>query len=233
MASHAIPTKGVTDREDRRDAGARCFPKVAELPTIAEIVVADAPESWQAVGFSVEEGVARVGSVPIRLAGPDASKGIVEWALRGVSTLELDGLPTTSSAAPPVSGARHPNGVERIDHVVAFSPTLERTVPALEAAGLPLRRLREGPTPGGAMRQAFFRLGEVILEVIEQPPETAMADRPARLWGLAFVVEDIDAALAELGDQAGPIRPAVEPGRRIAPLRRSAGLAIPIAFMTS
>ena len=37
---------------------------------------------------------------------------------------------------------------------------LDRSVRALQAAGLDLRRVREQPTPAGAPRQAFFRLGE-------------------------------------------------------------------------
>jgi uncharacterized glyoxalase superfamily protein PhnB len=48
--------------------------------------------------------------------------------------------------------------VVAIDHVVAMSPALDRTVRALQAAGLELRRIREQPTPAGAPRQAFFRL---------------------------------------------------------------------------
>ena len=35
-----------------------------------------------------------------------------------------------------------------------------------------------------------------------------------------------------LGERAGEVRDAVQPGRRIATLRRSAGLAIPVALMT-
>jgi hypothetical protein len=31
---------------------------------------------------------------------------------------------------------------------------------------------------------------------------------------------------------AGSVRPAVQPGRRIATLRRSAGLAVPVALMS-
>ena len=95
--------------------------------------------------------------------------------------------------------------------MVAFSPDLERTVAALEAAGLDLRRRREGPTGGGSARQAFFRVGEVILEVVEHPPqarEAGDADAPARLWGLALLAPDIDATARRGGrpDRRGPRR---------------------------
>jgi hypothetical protein len=177
-----------------------------------------------------------VGTVRIRLAGSGAGRGLVRLSLREVGSTELDGLPTTrSTAAPPSTAGRHPNGSLSIDHVVAFSPDLDRTAQALISAGLPLRRVREGPTPGGAMRQAFFRLGEVILEVIEHPegtPARARRDDPARLWGMVFVVESLDECASELGERLGSPRDAVQPGRRIATLRRSAGLSLPVAFIT-
>ena len=123
-----------------------------------------------------------------------------------------------------------------IDHVVAFSPALDRSVHALQAAGLELRRIREEPTPAGAPRQAFFRLGSEILEVIQQPADsvaqTGGPDRPARLWGLALIVADLERTVSALAPHAGTPRAAVQQGRRIATLRRSAGLAIPVALMT-
>ncbi len=120
--------------------------------------------------------------------------------------------------------------------MVAISSDLDRTVAALcEAAGLDLRRIREEPTPAGAPRQAFFRLGEPILEVVQAPAEAIErtgGDRPAFFWGLAFVAPDLDATVASLGDRVGEVRDAVQPGRRIATLRRSAGLSLPVALIT-
>ena len=164
-------------------------------------------------------------------------KGLVGWSLRDVESTELDGLPTTrSDRPPPGEPPAHPNGITAIDHVVAITPDLDRTVAALQVAGLDLRRIREEPTPAGAPRQAFFRLGSVILEVVQQPEEEVEKrggrDRPAFFWGLAFVAPDLDATVAYLGDRVSEIRPAVQPGRRIATLRRSAGLSVPIALMS-
>ena len=72
-------------------------------------------------------------------------------------------------------------------------------------------------------------------EALSDPPpeavERAGGDRPAFFWGLAFAAPDLDATVAGLGDRVGEIRPAVQPGRRIATLRRSAGLAAPVALM--
>jgi catechol 2,3-dioxygenase-like lactoylglutathione lyase family enzyme len=205
--------------------------------TIDELRVADPPEAWAAVGFSVESDACVVGDVRIRLAGGGEGRGLTGWSLRGIEATELDGLATARSDRPPPGDAPpHPNGITALDHVVAIAPDLERTVAALRAAGLDLRRVREEPTPAGAPRQAFFRLGATILEVVQEPPEAIERgggpDRAAFFWGLAFVAPDLDATVAGLGDRAGEIRDAVQPGRRIATLRRSAGLGVPVALMT-
>jgi len=207
----------------------------AGQPTVDELVVADAPERWTAAGFAVEDGGCEVSTVRIRLAGPGERRGIVSWTVRGLASQELDGLPTAASERPPAAGGPHPNGVRTLDHLVVMSPALDRTVAALEAAGLDLRRIREGETPGGSTRQAFFRMGEVILEVVQAPEGTSVGanpDGPARLWGLAFGVGDMDATAAALGPLLGEPRPAVQEGRTIATLRREAGLGPAIAFMT-
>lgn len=206
-------------------------------PSLDELTVADAPAAWRTCGFEVEGDVCTVGETRIRLA-PDAGggKGLIGWSLRGVESTELDGLATTRSDHPPSAGRpAHPNGVSALDHVVAISSDLDRTVAALLRAGLDLRRVREEPTPAGAPRQAFFRLGEPILEVVQAPAEAIErtgGDRPAFFWGLAFVAPDIEVTVASLGDRVSEVRDAVQPGRRIATLRRSAGLSLPVALIT-
>jgi catechol 2,3-dioxygenase-like lactoylglutathione lyase family enzyme len=204
--------------------------------TLDELTVADAASAWSALGFELEGDVCTVGAVRIRLAGPGAGRGLTGWSLREVETADLDGLRTTKSDRPPPPKApSHPNGIAALDHVVAIAPDLDRTVAVLQGAGLDLRRVREEPTPAGAPRQAFFHLGAAMLEVVQEPAEAterAGGDRPAFFWGLAFVAPDLEATVAGLGDRAGEIRPAVQPGRRIVTLRRSAGLALPVALMT-
>jgi hypothetical protein len=205
--------------------------------TLQAITVADPPEAWRAAGFDQHGRTCRVGSIDVELAGPDAGRGLIDLALSGLRSTELDGLRarTVEEGARPGPAATHPNGVVRIDHVVAFTPDRARTVAALEAAGLDLRRLRDEPTPAGGGPQAFFRLGEAILEVVEtprsgrgaQPPEA-----PARLWGLAFLVDSLDETARVLGERLSEPRDAVQPGRRIATLRREAGLSFGCAFMS-
>jgi hypothetical protein len=217
--------------------GAACEPQHESAPTIDELVLADEPERWGALGFAVADGCCQLGRVRLRLAGREAGRGIVGWSLRAIADTELDGLPTVHSRSPlPLVAPVHPNGVVAIDHVVAMSPALDRSVRALRAAGLDLRRVREQPTPAGAPRQAFFRLGAEILEVVQEPAAVVAqgdgATRPTRLWGLALSSEDLDRTVERIGVHVGSIRPAVQPGRRIATLRRSADLAVPVALMS-
>lgn len=205
--------------------------------TIDELTVADEPEPWAAIGFTLDDRTCVIGDLRIRLAGAGTeARGLTGWSLREVETTELDGLPTaTSEREPPGDHVTHPNGVTAVDHVVAITPALERTVAALEAAGLDLRRVRDEPTPAGAPRQAFFRLGATILEVVQEPDEVVErggVDRPAFLWGLALTAPELDRTVAGLDGHVGAVHPAVQPGRRIATLRRSAGLSVPVALMT-
>jgi hypothetical protein len=116
----------------------------------------------------------------------------------------------------------------RVDHVVVFTPTLGRTIAALEEAGIELRRVREPSEPGPPVHQAFFRLGEVILEVVERPK----GDDAAAFWGITLAVADIDASADLLGDLLGDVHAAVQPGRRIATVRREAGLGVPVALIS-
>jgi len=214
--------------------------------TIAEIVLADEPGSWAACGFAVRGEEMWLGDVRVVLAGREAGRGIVGWSVRGIAHTALDGLPTTiCSASPPTTAESlkdelrhiHPNGVQAIDHVVAMSPNLDRGIEALQAAGLDLRRIRERPTPAGAPRQAFFRLGAVILELVQEPAQVVQgrpegSNGPARFWGLALLTDDIEHTARAFSEHCGEIRPAVQYGRRIATVKRSAGLSLPVALMS-
>ncbi|MGH2834136.1 MAG: VOC family protein [Solirubrobacteraceae bacterium] len=203
--------------------------------SIDTITVADDGRCWAGLGFRVSAERCQLGSVVLDFAGAGQAQGITSWSLRGLASADLDGLPTDASAQPVRNVAElHPNGVSSIDHLVAISTDLDRSVSQLQAAGLDLRRIRELPTPAGAPRQAFFRLGQEILEVIQQPQEIVQAQgasRGLRFWGLALAVSDLEKTVAGLGEKVGPIKPAVQPERRIATLRRQAGLSLPIALI--
>ena len=202
-------------------------------PTIAQLAVGDDIATWEGLGFAIgADGTFRLGATSVRLAGRRAGEGILGWSLRDAATSDVDGLlavPPPATETPPTD---HPNGALSIDHVVVTTPDLPRTFAALEAAGLELRRVREAGTPDRPLNQGFFRLGEVILEVVGPPTPVPGDDGPARFWGLVCVVVDLEACAALLGDRLGRIKDAVQPGRRIATVRREAGASVPLALIT-
>jgi hypothetical protein len=71
-----------------------------------------------------------------------------------------------------------------------------------------------------------------VQEPAQVVAERGGPDRPARLWGLALLAPDLDATVTALAEHVGAVRDAVQPGRRIATLKRSARLAVPVALMS-
>ena len=166
------------------------------------------PEAWARVGFAPGEPI---GGVAVGF-GP-----ALELAVEGLREERPDGLAIVTAGGHPAGHGEHPNGALVIDHVVALTGDMDRTLAALRAAGLELRRERRAPA-----RQAFFNLRTLVLEVVEAP------GRAPALWGLTVVVEDLDALPPPVGEP----RDAVQPGRRIATVPKEARLPAALAFMT-
>ena len=221
---------------------------------LLELAVADDPAGWVAAGFAVDGDLIHLDATVIRLVGrTPETKGIVSWTLAGlaIDNGSLDGLPTATATAaatapattdtPTATGATtpHPNGVTSIDHVVVLTPDLDRTIEALATAGLDLRRIRDTESYGAPMRQAFFKLGPIVLEVVSGAPAndnagtgTPATDAPSAWFGLAVNATDLDALATHLGEGLGAIKVAVQPGRRIATLRhKDLGLSVAVAVM--
>ena len=203
---------------------------VPEAPALAALTVSGDLHAWYTAGFAVDDnGGLQLGSVRIRTAETPGATGIVAWSLTGIEDGVVDGLLTLQATDTPTraTAPAHPNTTTAIDHLVVASPDLDRTTEALLAIGVDLRRVRDA----GRMEQRFFRIGEVVLELIGRPGDTGPG--PAAFWGLALTVADIDAAAALLGEHLGPVADAVQPGRRIATLRHEAvGVPLPVAFLS-
>lgn len=183
---------------------------------------------WRELGFDVsDEGVTMLGEVRIELS-PSAEPGMIaSWALDDArAPASIDGL-ATERADRGGPESEHANGVVGIDHLVVFTPALERTTAALAELGVERRRVREA---GGGVRQGFFIVGDLLVEVVEGTGLEAQA--AARFWGLTVVVADLDRAAALLGERLGAIKDAVQPGRRIATVRREASGGLPLALIT-
>jgi hypothetical protein len=194
---------------------------------IEQLTIGADPIAWDRAGFAIEDDATRVGAVDLHFA---PGEGILGWRLSSAEVAEIDGLPSAATAQSQPREAHHPNGVTQIDHLVVFTPDLGRTTAALEGIGVESRRVREVETDDGPLRQGFFRFGEVILEVVEH---AKVGPGPARFWGITFAVEDLDACADLLGERLGSIRDAVQPGRRIATVRREAGLGLPVALISA
>ena len=192
---------------------------------IERIAIGADPAAWSEAGFDLDGSGSGVGTVQLDFA---AGRGILGWRLDS-GDADIDGLPTAPSSQATSAEGAHPNGVTHIDHLVVLTPDLERTTEALEALGVERRRVREVETGDGTLRQGFFRLGEVILEVVGHPK---VEPGPARFWGITFAVADLDACAELLGERLGSIRDAVQPGRRIATARSGPGLETALAFIT-
>jgi hypothetical protein len=195
---------------------------------VAALRVGGEVERWRELGFEVgSDGVVVAGRIRIELLASARSGRIASWALEGPEVPKsIDGLPT-DTAPRTADDVAHPNGVTGIDHVVVLTPSLERTTEAFAEIGVECRRVRE---PGGDIRQGFFLLGDVLIEVVEGPG--AEADKPATLWGITLIVADIDRAASLLGDKAGEVKDAVQPGRRITTVRKEASGGLPLALIT-
>ncbi len=205
--------------------------------TIDTLQIADDPGRWRDLGFLVDEGgICRLGATTLRLEGADAQNrtGIVCWTLSGSpGSGPVDGLPTVRHAQAPVVAAppppAHPNSAFSLDHIVVGTPDFERTLAAIAGAGMKLRRTRE--TASG-LRQAFFRHGEAILEVVGPRLEASEASvEPARFWGLVANVGDIEHAARIAGPRLGRVHDAVQPGRRIATYSAEANLSVRLALI--
>lgn len=200
------------------------------MASLVSIAVGDPVEGWTRAGFTVVDGRCHVGGMAFDLGiGPG---GVDHWTLDDTDITEFEGIPTRHAALPTASTPVHPNGTIAVDHVVLATPDHARTEAAFAAIGLDCRRVRDVGSADRPMQQRFYRLGPTIAEVVG--PTTPSGDGPATIWGLAFVVDDIDATARwyDAGD-LGRVKDAVQAGRRIATLRHTNfAMSLPIAFMT-
>ena len=209
------------------------------MPALRSLIIGDTTASWIAAGFDVRETHGRahtaIGDISIELVGPDGGRGIVAWRFDDVQLPSddrtIDGVQTLAGDPRLNNHLEHANLVSHLDHVVMFTPDLQRTVAALEGAGFEARRTRDIPGSEPLRQQVFFWAGSTIIELVG--PTEPTGDEPASLWGLAVTCDDLDTAHERLDGCLGTPKPTVQAGRRIATLRtRDLGISTAIAFMT-
>jgi hypothetical protein len=191
------------------------------------LAVADPPERWVALGFEVSDGQTAAGSVSLTLGIAPQGGGITGWTLTGPGgDGDVAGLPTrwVPRGGPVAQMGPGGGGAYVVDHVVLVTPEFDALAGVLDERGMGLRRVTEIR----GTRMGFRRLGGPILEVVEARD----AERTA-FWGVTFATAGPE-ALDELsaGNRlVGEVRPAVQPGRRIAAVCAEAGLSTRVAFI--
>lgn len=168
------------------------------------------------LGLAVSDDRCRVGEVTLE-AAPGA----------GVLGLDLTGAPADGPLplvhVPPAPAGAHRLGATAVDHVVVLCGDVHATIAAL------------GTTPRRIDERDGRRYGFVLAEtaLLEFVGPAATNDRPARLWGLALTVADLDEAVARLAGACGTPKDAVQPGRRIATVRHEQlGLSVPTVLLS-
>ena len=197
---------------------------------LAAVRIGGSREPWETLGFASD----LAGRIPLRngaLEFTGAGSGLSGLVIDGTEAVpdDIEGVALTRGDVVPA--LEHPNGAIELDHVVLMTDSLERSSEAIEAAlGLPCKRVRET----GTVRQAFHRFADeiqargCIIEIVEN----ARVERTS-LFGLVVNVVDLDAVCERWGsDVIGAPKTAVQPGRRIATVRSTVGLGVPVAFMT-
>jgi hypothetical protein len=195
---------------------------------VASLRIGAEPEGWRELGFDVRpDATTALSNARLEFVTSAEIGAIGSWTLEGDGVpSEIDGLRTDAGSRGD-SEVAHSNGATSIDHVVVVTPSLERTTGAFLDAGVECRRVREA---GAGVRQGFFLVGDLLVEVVESPQ--VENGTPARFWGITVEVEDIDAAAETLGERLGAVKDAVQPGRRIATVRPEASGGLPLALIT-
>jgi catechol 2,3-dioxygenase-like lactoylglutathione lyase family enzyme len=145
---------------------------------------------------------------------PEASRGPLLFAIQHHSS--PDALPQRDPEGPRQSV------VSGMDHVVVMSADLAASGDLYGDGGLGLRLALDRRFEARGTRILFFRVGGVTVEVagpIDGGPDPAAPDR---LWGIAWRVADVDAAVRRLADRGfdpSEVRAGHKPGTRVCTLR--------------
>jgi catechol 2,3-dioxygenase-like lactoylglutathione lyase family enzyme len=148
------------------------------------------------------------------------------WATANPTPDDTGGLQVLLIAPPrdgqpwPLSEPTGPAPVAKLDHVVVYAADVNRALALYGAKlGLDLRLDRENPQWNA--RQLFFRAGDAVIEVGAKIGEPA-SDKPDRFGGLAWRVDDPDAAQARIaaaGFDVSEVRTGRKPGTKVFTVR--------------
>jgi len=127
--------------------------------------------------------------------------------------------------------AKMPNGL-RLDHAVINTPNPERAI-AHYGARLGIRFALDRTIEKFRTRFLFFKIGDVVLEVIDRMDAESAPAGPDSIWGLTWAVGDLEQAHARLtktGVNVSDIRTGRKPGTQVF-TARSHTAGIPTLFL--
>ena len=203
---------------------------------VFELIIGGNIQPWINVGIPFDvNGRFMAGDVALQI-DDQLAPGIHGWSLLNsvMQVPSIDGIPTTHASVHGLQFAQNQTQddgfslqIARIDHLVVATDDLIRTSDSLsEATGAPRLRIREGE---GGGQQAFHRLGEVIIEIVNA---SNAENTKASIWGIAFLATDLNHAAEYLGpDVLGKPKPATQKGQVVASFRSAAGLGVPCVLM--
>ena len=194
--------------------------------------------NWNAAGFHITEVKPRISACVLNDVLLEFDNEPIEQGIYAIGTENIDGdidglkfFIESTEVKETHLDSRHPNFVSRIDHLVVTTSDCDRTTKAFEEAGIEVRRVRNFSLGATGMRQTFFWLGDVILELVG--PEVKSDDELTKIWGLALISEEIEKTVDFLGDLTTPLKPAVQPGRLITTIKTKVlGIDDALAIMT-
>ena len=205
---------------------------------LKSLKVGTSSANWSAAGFQITEvkpGISTcvLNDVLLKFDNEPSEQGIYAIGTENIDG-DIDGLKffiESTKVEETHLDSRHPNFVSRIDHLVVTTSDCDRTTKAFAEAGIEARRVRNFSLGATEMRQTFFWLGDVILELVG--PEVKSDDESTKIWGLALISEEIEKTVDFLGDFATPLKPAVQPGRLITTIKtKTFGIDDALAVMT-
>lgn len=127
-------------------------------------------------------------------------------------------LPAAAMADDAAAGAH----VKRMDHAVVLSADME-TSKHFWGGTLGARLALDRTFPDRNTRILFFRLGDITIEISGGAQQTEEGiNKPDRLWGLAWGVDDLDAMCARLRGEGVVVsepRRGIKPGTRVASVK--------------
>ena len=214
--------------------------------TLELALAEDGSEGLAGLAFEVENADAAFRACERRALKPSAPVAFAETdpagTLREGRHIDLDiaatfGVPITlterAKTAPHAQRAAETGegAVTGLDHVVIRTTHPNRAA-ALYGARLGLDMRLDRTEPKWGARLMFFRAGDLIVEVVHNLSDEP-SDKPDKLWGLSWRVQNIETANARLKSSnfdVSAIRPGRKPGTRVFTVRNNT-LGVPTLFV--